>query len=114
MSNQHIEAWWSQLRKSCCDWWIRYFKDLQDRGIFCDDVMHVQCLKFCYMSIIQEEIHQTAKHWNTHVIRPSTNAESPSARPDSLYFIPEITETMNYIAKVDSEDTEVANEMCCN
>lgn len=113
-TNQRIEAWWSQLRRGCSDWWIRYFKDMQYRGLFSDDnIIHVECLKFCYMSLIQEECYRIAKHWNTHVIRPSTNEDSPSGRPDTLYFIPKVTGTVNYIVNVDNVDNELANEMCC-
>jgi hypothetical protein len=36
-ANQIIEAWWGLLRKSCTDWWIKYFKDLRDTGIYQDD-----------------------------------------------------------------------------
>ena len=36
-SNQRIEAWWGLLRKGCTDWWIRFFKDLRDVGLFDDD-----------------------------------------------------------------------------
>ena len=32
ISNQRIEAFWSQLRRSCTDWWIRYFRQLVDTG----------------------------------------------------------------------------------
>ena len=28
ISNQRIEAPWSQLRRSCTNWWINFFKDL--------------------------------------------------------------------------------------
>ena len=27
VSNQRIEAWWSILRRSCTNWWIKYMKD---------------------------------------------------------------------------------------
>jgi len=48
VSNQRIEAWWGQLRKNSTDWWINYFKDLRDRGLYSDrDILHVECLKFC-------------------------------------------------------------------
>ena len=33
-ANQRIEAWWGILRKQCSDWWIKYFKDLRDAGLF--------------------------------------------------------------------------------
>lgn len=113
-SNQRIEAWWSQLRKSGADWWIKYFKDLRDLGIYCDgEIIHEQCLKFCYMKIIQDELHGVARHWNIHCIRPSNNLESPSGRPDTLYFLPEVNRTRNYITRVDNADIEVAEEICC-
>lgn len=30
VSNQRIEAWWSFLRKTDSDWWIKLFKDIRD------------------------------------------------------------------------------------
>ena len=34
VSNQRIEAWWGILRKGCSDWWINYFKDMRDCGLY--------------------------------------------------------------------------------
>jgi hypothetical protein len=36
VSNQRIEAWWSQLRKGCTDWWMRHFKELRENGLYSD------------------------------------------------------------------------------
>lgn len=114
-SNQRIESRWSQLRRSCADWWIRYFKDLQYRGLFCnEDIIQVECLKFCFMPVLQNELHEVAKLWNTHVIRPSHNEDSPSGRPDTLYFIPEATGTVNYLVNVENADIELVNELSCH
>ena len=53
VSNQRIEAWWRQLRHGCMDWWINYFKDLRDNGLYCDsDIFHTECLRFCFMPIL--------------------------------------------------------------
>lgn len=113
-ANQRIEAWWGLLRKSCTDWWIRFFKDLRDAGLYEDDnEFHIECLKFCYMDLIQKELDRTARHWNLHRIRPSTNAESPPGRPDVLYFNPETNNTRDYVIPVDQEDLNIANEMYC-
>jgi hypothetical protein len=88
-SNQRIEAWWGNLRKSCSDWWIRYFKDMRDSGLYQDDkIIHQECLRFCYMDVLQNELNRVATQWNTHRIRPSNNSESPSGRPDVNYFYP--------------------------
>ena len=114
VSNQRIEAWWGQLRRGCAGWWIAYFKDMRDNGLYCDsNVIHVECLHFCYISILQDELHRAARLWNLHRIRPSTNPESPPGRPDILYFLPEITETQDYITTVDMDDVEIAQEVCC-
>ena len=54
--NQRIEAWWCQLRKGCADWWMQYFKELQDCGLFCNgENVQVECLRFCFMVLIQAE-----------------------------------------------------------
>ena len=34
VSNQKIEAWWGFLRRSDMEWWINFFKDLKDQGLF--------------------------------------------------------------------------------
>ena len=75
-SNQKIEAWWGQLRKN----FNRLVNqlDLRDRSLYSDsDILHVECLKFCYMPVIRAELQRAAIHWNVHRIRPSTNPDSP-------------------------------------
>ena len=112
VSNQRIEAWWSILRRGCTDWWINHMKDLRDQGIYDDgDNIQVECLKFCYCDLIQRELHRVAQLWNLHNIRPSSNAEVPSGRPDTLYFVPEIAGARDYKVTVDFDDVEVAAEM---
>ena len=91
VSNQRIEAWWGQLRKNSTDWWINHFKSLRDGGLYSDgDVLHVECLKFCYMPVIRVELQRVAIHWNVHRIRPSSNPDSPAGRLDSLFFLPSL------------------------
>lgn len=115
VSNQRIEAWWSQLRQSCTEFWINHFKDLRDSGVYCDgNVLHVECLKFCYMSVIRKELKRVAVHWNTHRIRPSTNEDSPSGRPDSLFFLPSLISPQTVDCKhyIDEDDVNIAEEHC--
>ena len=115
VSNQRIEAWWSFLKKSNASWWIDFFKDMRDEGVFRDhDPIHVECLRFCFMPLIQEELHKVAKHWNLLSIRPSHNVESPSGRPDVLYFVPTWTNTRDYITEVDLDDVDVVEDICCD
>ncbi|KAK3730126.1 hypothetical protein QZH41_004830 [Actinostola sp. cb2023] len=114
VSNQRIEAWWSYLRKSETDWWRNYFKDLRDQGLYDDsDPVHVECLKFCYMPLLREELQRVAQQWNLHKIRPTTNEYSPHGRPDTIYFLPETFNTTSYLYAVPSGDLQVAKDVCC-
>lgn len=73
-ANQRTEAWWGRLRQGCADWWIEYFKNLRDSGLYNDEnVMQRECLRFCFMDLIQDELNRAALEWNLHRIRPSTN-----------------------------------------
>ncbi|XP_068697380.1 uncharacterized protein [Montipora foliosa] len=115
VSNQRIEAWWGILRRGCADWWIRFFKDMRDCGLYCDDdVVQEECLKFCFLPVIRNELHKVAVLWNLHKIRPSTNAESPGGRPDMLFFFPECTGGEDLKEFVDLDDVDVAEESCCH
>lgn len=77
VANQRIEAWWGFLRKSITDWWMRFFKDLTDQGHFDNSsVIHVQCLRFCFMGLMREELYKVAKNWNLHKIRPSNTIQT--------------------------------------
>ena len=112
-SNQRIEAWWGRLRQGCTDWWIEFFKDLRVSGLYCDDnIIHCECLKFCFMDVIQSELHRAAKEWNIHRIRPSSNVESPAGKPDVMYFIPESVDAQDYVTPVDMDEIEIAEDMC--
>jgi hypothetical protein len=78
-----------------------------------DDIIQRECIKFCFMEIIQIELHKVARNWNTHRIRPSNNAESSPGRPDVLYFNPETLGSQDYLIPVDIDEREIAEEMCC-
>lgn len=44
--NQRIEAWWSKFREGGGGWWINFFKDLRDCGLYHDDYLVTECLIF--------------------------------------------------------------------
>lgn len=111
VSNQRIEAWWSFLRKSYSSWWMNFFKDMRDSGTFDDsDPLQVECLHFCFMHVIQNELNNVAKRWNLHRIHPSNNRESPPGKPDVLYHLPEQSGATNCIINVDMNDLDIAEE----
>jgi hypothetical protein len=56
-ANQRIEAFWGQLRKRFAKYYINYFKDMIDEGIFENtNYLHIDCLRFCFMEIIQRKL----------------------------------------------------------
>lgn len=113
--NQRIEAFWGMLRRGCVDWWISFFKDLRDSGLFCDaDDIQVERLKFCFTSMLREELYEFAMEWNLHRIRNSATAESPGGQPDVLYFLSSMTDDVrDLITPVSEEDIEIAQQRCC-
>ena len=85
VANQIIEAWWSVLRESNTDWWMHFFNDLSETGHFDDgNVMHVECLRFCFMDLVHEELHNVAEPWNFRQIRPC-NGDTPPR--EAGYFV---------------------------
>ena len=53
-NNQRIESWWSILKKQNSAWWINFFKDLQDEGLFDPSLNHhKECMKFCFSGILK-------------------------------------------------------------
>ena len=115
LSNQQIEAWWSQLRRRCASWWMEHFKELRESGLYCDsNPVHVDCLRFCYMDLIRDELHRFARLWDNHQIRPSINCESPSGRPDLLYYLPEVSATHNFLVPFDKDDVILCEEELCD
>lgn len=96
-SNQRIEAWWGIMRRNGIHWWINLFKDLRES----EDPVQVECLKFCFMDILQAELDRIAHHWNTHNIRPQKcYRELPTGKPDIMYFSPEIYDGHDYSTPV--------------
>ena len=112
VSNQRIEAWWSFLRKTETNWWMNFLKDLREQGIYSDvDPVQVECLKFAFMPVIKDELDRVTMHWNLHKIRPSSNDESPSGRPDVLYFLPELNGKSSRGQYVNMDEIEEIQEM---
>lgn len=111
-SNQRIEAWWSILRMQCCDWWINFFKDLRDSGIYDDtNPVHCDCLRFCFMKVLRKHLECLAVQWNQHRMLVKRNTESPRGRPDVLYFCPELHGAITHETPVSNEDIIACTEM---
>ena len=72
--------------------------------------VHVECLGFCYMDLIKDELHRFARLWNNHRITPSINCESLSGRPDFLYYLPEISAIQNFLVSIDNDEISLCEK----
>lgn len=121
-SNQRIEAFWAFLRSHGMNWWINLFKDLRDINQYDDsDPLQVECLKYCFMDVIQAELDRIAYHWNLHNIRSQRLAEAPHGKPNILFFIPQTVGARDYGTEINKNDVRVcldlygsARKVCCD
>jgi len=89
--NQRIEAWWSFFRRYRSQWWIELFESLVDFDAFHPGcVVETECLRFCFMGVIQKDLDEVRRQWNTHRIRPSPGSRCPPGIPDELYYLPQL------------------------
>ncbi|KAJ8043469.1 hypothetical protein HOLleu_10563 [Holothuria leucospilota] len=96
-SNQRIEAWWGQLKRTSTNFWINLFRGLQDDGSFDNsDQIHVECLRFCFTDLIQSDFNKVLQEWNQHSIRHQNGVLIPSGKPDEMYYTPEVFGTHDY------------------
>ncbi|KAJ7322020.1 hypothetical protein OS493_033416 [Desmophyllum pertusum] len=110
-ANQRIESWWSKFQKGGGGWWINLFKDLRDCGLYRDDYLTKECLKFCFLPILRQELHLVVELWNTHNIQRQKRGEVEGGKPDIMFFTPEIYGTHSYLVNVDIEDVNACKEM---
>lgn len=85
-SNQRIECWWSSFEHGRASWWI---DDMANTGLLdLGNILHMECLWFCFHGVLQEDLDNVRLHWNTHRIRPSRHGTVPGI-PEVLYHLPE-------------------------
>ncbi|XP_076602297.1 uncharacterized protein LOC143330033 [Chaetodon auriga] len=87
-NNQRIESWWSIFRKGRCQFWMELFADLRDAGYFNGSHEHQCLLRYCFGDVIQRDLDECVRLWNTHRIRPSRTASCPGGVPNELYYLP--------------------------
>ena len=71
---------------------------------------HINCLRFCFLGLIQSELDETRDLWNNHRIRKTSNSECPAGRPNILYFTPQISFGINYKLPLADQDYQIAKE----
>lgn len=95
--NTRIERFWRNLRSMCGQHWIDCFKAMAEYGILdTSDNIHLECMRYCFLSLVNQDLRATLRQWNEHRIRASRQAHGPFGKPDVLYFQPEIYATKDF------------------
>jgi hypothetical protein len=108
--NQRIEGWWAYYARSHSQWWRNFFKDLESQGIVdtaCE--INMECLWYCFHKLLQTELDLVKEHWNSHRIRKSRHDTIPG-RPDSLYFLPQLHGSRDYLFQLAAAEIGFASE----
>lgn len=103
-SNQRIEAWWCILRKQGGQFWMNLFKDLRELDLYRDDIIHKECLRYCFMTVIENELSEIAKRWNLHTINSKKCADTPRGKPEVMHTMPELYNTRSFHTAIDIND----------
>ncbi|XP_061669985.1 uncharacterized protein LOC133497816 isoform X1 [Syngnathoides biaculeatus] len=88
ITNQRTESWWSTFKKGKCQFWMELFADLQEAGYFNGNHEHQCQLRYCFHDLIQEDLNECVRLWNSHRIRPSRTASCPGGIPNELHYQP--------------------------
>ncbi|XP_052073587.1 uncharacterized protein LOC127711545 [Mytilus californianus] len=100
-SNQRIEMLWSFLMRYFTSYWRNLFIDIVDSGqLHNADPIHLECIRFCFMPIIQHHLNTFLISWNSHRIRPQRQIEIQTGVPDVMFFQPFLFDTTDYAFEI--------------
>ena len=105
--NQRIEAFWSRLKKFKLSWWIDFFNDMIRCRLHKPSCpLHKEVLLFSFMPVLQVQLNECMRLWNTRHIRQSATA--PGGVPEMLFNVPSCVGFQQQGVKIDRTDVQVA------
>ena len=88
--NQRIESYWRQFRHCLGNFYMDLFKSMEFENIFnASNPLHVECLRFSFGKLIEEDMEIARKEWNEHRVRKQNNRNVEGGIPNELYHYPE-------------------------
>ena len=88
-ANQRIEMIWSFLKRHFTNFWRNIFKDMIDQNVLNNtDIVHLECIRFCFLRLIQQHLDSFRQDWNLHRIRSQRRGEVVSGIPNVLFCQP--------------------------
>ncbi|XP_033730015.1 uncharacterized protein LOC117319292 [Pecten maximus] len=109
-SNQRIEQWWRWARQRGCQSWMDTFAELEMTS---GDPINVDLARFCFMALIQQDLDNLRAEWNQHTVRQHRQSGTPCGKPDIMFHLPRLYDTVDYKVEVDLSDVEnIIREWC--
>lgn len=88
-ANQRIEMLWSFLMRNFTTFWRNLFSNMIDEGKLNNtDPIQLECVRFCFLPVIQKHLDTFTNMWNLHRIRSQRNNEQSYGIPDVMYYQP--------------------------
>ena len=94
------------MQRDRLGWWKRFFQDLVDLELLnTDDPVVLDCLHYCFMGIIRDELNSVKEDWNTHIISRS-HKSGPTGRPICMYYLPHLYDKQDCVQRINKEEIE--------
>ena len=65
----------------------------------------LDCIRFCFMSILRKELADIANESNPYLLPPNRN-NTPFGRPDIMYFLPHLCGTTDRMISINTRKTD--------
>ena len=99
------------MRRDRLGWWRWFFQDLVDLELLnIDDPVVLECLHYCFMGIIRDELNSVKEDWNTHIISRS-HKSGPTGRPICMYYLPHLYDKQDCVQRINKEEIEEFNSV---
>ena len=69
------------------------------------DSVQIDCLRYCFMNILRNELYIVAVEWNHHILSKSINI-GPNRRPDTMFFLPHLYNSGSFLENADLREVE--------
>ena len=69
-----------------------------------DDPVVLDCLHYCFMGIIRDELNSVKEDWNTHISK--SHKSGSTGRPICMYYLPHLYDKQDRVQRINKEEIE--------
>ena len=106
--NQRIKTYWTKLVVHRPSWWKSFFSGYGRFGNIWSMWTCLDCIRFCFISILRKEHTGIANEGNPNLLLPNRN-NTPFGRPGIIHFLPHIYVTTDRMISNNPRKTDRLN-----